>query len=132
MLISHCKTRCEQLDISDFIGVVSNKCGNIGAAPWSSLVDCYGISGKKSYVYLGTSDNFATDTKYKTNLKRTDIVTIELDCKLHELSFKLKEVELIYGPIKIPLREAWYSAVSLHMAKYGDKYKCKFIPYEQY
>ena len=126
MSISHGMSWSKDLDTCDFIGVVSNKCDNIGWAPWGNLIDCYGISGRRHYVYLGTKGNFQKDDKYETTIAVDQIVTIELDCDLHEILFKLKD-KLIYGPIKLPKRQSWYPAVSLTLGNFN--YRCNFIPF---
>eukprot|EP00484_Ammonia_sp_Unknown_P025959 CAMPEP_0197043782 /NCGR_PEP_ID=MMETSP1384-20130603/19979_1 /TAXON_ID=29189 /ORGANISM="Ammonia sp." /LENGTH=227 /DNA_ID=CAMNT_0042475133 /DNA_START=28 /DNA_END=707 /DNA_ORIENTATION=- len=125
MALSHTKPWSENLDNCDFIGVVSDRCDNIGRAPWGSLIDCYGISGVAPYVYLGTSDKFQKDTKFETTLINKQIVIIELDCDAEEITFKLEEDQsneserVIYGPLKLPKRDAWYPAVSLTFGKYS-------------
>ena len=125
MSISHTTPWSKDLDNCDFFGVVSNKCYNIGRAPWGNLIDCYGISGRKPYVFLGTKQELQKDDKFETTIVVDQVVTIELDCHLHEMLFKLED-EIIYGPIKLPKRESWYPAVSLTFEDY--QYRCKFIP----
>eukprot|EP01084_Bolivina_argentea_P197874 338989_1 len=49
----------------DMFGVVSNKCNNIGTHPFNGLIDSYGISGWYGHVYLGTSQDWVRDYKYK-------------------------------------------------------------------
>merc|ERR1711971_1321803 len=116
------------LDSCDFIGVVSDRCDNIGKPPWDGLIDCYGISGSGPYVYSGTATDFVQDETYQRTLECDEEVTVELDCDSESLSFKIND-EIIYGPLKLPQRDAWYPAVSLTLGRF--QYTCKFSPTAQ-
>ena len=111
--------------IFEMYGVVSDECNNIGQAPWGGLVDVYGMGLGGKVVWKGTGNDFGYDDENKANIGQGEVVTIELDCHLSELVFKLKD-DIIYGPMKLPQRKAWYPAIALGFSKY--KYIVKMIP----
>ena len=104
--------RGTSLSMFDFFGVVSDKCNNIGQAPWGGLIDCYGISATAGHVWKGTTLSFTKDSKHTTSILSDQIVTLKLDCQLSRLSLYIND-EIIYEPITLPERDAWYPAISL-------------------
>eukprot|EP01084_Bolivina_argentea_P318953 553233_1 len=111
----------------DMIGVVSDKCDNIGRCPWGGLIDCFGISAS-THLWLGTTNNFTPDKTRKKDIINKEIVRIELDIELSELAFKIDD-EMLSDPIKLPNREAWYPVISLSFPT--RKMNAKFIPVQE-
>ena len=109
----------------DIFGVVSDECDNIGECAWGGLIDFYGISACSRLVWRGQPNIIPDgDPMHKTTIAINDVITMELDCKLSQLSFKNGEKE-IYGPLQLPERKAWYPAV--HFAFGEDKTSATFI-----
>ena len=106
----------------DLCGVVSDKCTNIGATAWGGLIDLYGISCSGKNVWKGTSHDFKKDDAISAEIKKNELVTIELDCKLSTLTFR-KNNATIYGPMELPERDAWFPAVGLGFGSWGAQAK---------
>ena len=92
---------------AEIMGVVSNKCDNIGECAWGGLSDLWAISAKQK-VWKGTRINFP-ETSSDHRAQVGDIITMELDCLLSQLTFKIGD-KLLYGPMQLPPRDAWYPA----------------------
>eukprot|EP01083_Nonionella_stella_P171675 586878_1 len=119
---------CEEGSLGgfDMFGVVSDKCDNIGKCPWGGLIDAYGISAT-NYIWAGTTHSFNEDIKHKARIQRKQIVQMELDCVLSQLVFK-RDGNVIYGPIELPQRKAWYPAITFGFPTW--KLSATFIPVE--
>ena len=91
------------------IGIVSDQCNNIGACAWGGLIDLYGLSPEKGTNWTGTADGFQRDNTHTRSIKKGERVTLELDCNQSTLSYKV-DGKMIYGPMILPLRQAWYPA----------------------
>ena len=100
------------LTMYDAFGVVSNECDNIGRAPWGGLVDFYGISAAGKKVWHGTTFKFVEDEKHTTVIEKGQTVCMELDCSLSRIVWK-SDGKIIYGPMNLPERDAWYPAISV-------------------
>ena len=115
----------DDIGMYDIFGVVSDECDNIGECAWGGLIDFYGISACSRLVWRGQPNIIPDgDPMHKTTIAINDVITMELDCKLSQLSFKNGEKE-IYGPLQLPERKAWYPAV--HFAFGEDKTSATFI-----
>ena len=95
----------------DLIGVVSNRCRNIGACAWGGLQDFWGISAY-GRVWRAEKSIPNTDRTFTEKAHKDEIITAELDCGLSEISFRIEDKQL-YGPMKLPPREAWYPAIQI-------------------
>lgn len=112
---------------ADFVGVISDKCKYSYGDKWYEysydLKDCYGVTGKAMEVLwgdmLGKNEN-----NYKSSFKRDDEVTVELDCALQRITFKLSDI--VIWSCKLPERESWYPVVAV----YSPQISVKFIPFE--
>ena len=98
------------------MGVVSDKCNNIGQCVWNGLKEFCGISARE-YVWGGTGDEFCEETKGNHWADNEDIITMELDCHSSQITFKIKD-KIFYGPMQLPKRDAWYPAVACEYAAF--------------
>ena len=94
----------------DMIGVVSDRCDNIGKCAWSGLIDFYGISSRR-LVWRGDSKIPKRDQTYRGCFAIGQIITIELDCKEAEIAFKIESTDQELYRLKLPPRKAWFPAV---------------------
>ena len=79
----------------DIIGVVSNECNNIGVFALNKLQDFYAISACAGFIWMGTKNSSNMNERRKTkSITVDDIVTVELDCKLSEITFKIKGLDI--------------------------------------
>ena len=110
----------DDVDSSDIFGVVSDECNNIGECAWGGLKDFYAISCEDAgYVWKGTTRDMPDgDPEHNTNITKKDTLTMELDCKSSQLTFKIGN-KTIYGPMTLPAKKAWYPAVHLCWSEDG-------------
>ena len=100
---------------------------NIGECVWNGLQDFYGISACDR-VWRGTNHQVPDrDKEFTENIKKGDIVTVELNCKSSELIFKKGDKKL-YGPMKLPQRKAWYPA--FHLGFSSTKSSVKIVHHD--
>ena len=107
----------------------------IGVIADGSNDEFYGISmddnrkyhGNRSFIKYKHKDK-NQQNGFNFSYNNDDIITIEFDCILYELTFRLNNKEIIYGPLKlVKTRKEWFPAI-LFTPK-SNKTQCKFIKY---
>ena len=110
------------LTFDEVVGVVSDKCNNIGTHITSELIDPYGVSA--SDEYRGTTFDYPVRDTF-SELIRPDVpIRMELDTELSTITFKQDNKSL--HTMHLPERDAWYPMVQGGFDSYG--YVFKLIP----
>ena len=117
-------TTAKWFTFDEIIGVVSDKCDNIGVDVIDGLIDIHGISLCNGYVWEGTYHDYPEGHAFDYEIESGMVIRCELDCKLSAITFKHEE-ETIHC-VKLPERKAWYPAVHGGFDSYG--YVFKFVP----
>ena len=94
------------------VGVVSDRCKNIGTSLVSGLSDVYAMSTKSGFKgtsnnFIASFDNFIAMYALEPNVP----IRLELDCRARStLTFKQKSKTI--HTIFLPQRKAWYPMVN--------------------
>ena len=108
----------------EVIGVVSDKCDNIGVDCIRGLKDLAGISLKTGRVWNGTYRDYPSNGTFKQKIHPDVPIRCELDCKSSTITFRQND-QFIYS-INLPKRDAWYPMVHGGFDSYG--YVFTFAP----